>query len=143
MKSICVENHGQLNALSADDEDKPLIQGWALVDNTTEDDWEGVSLSLVAGLPISFIHDLYTPRYRQRPVIRVEEEAAVAPPVVESGMMMDEMALGEEPGWRGAVAPLTAPSTTVEQRMPSIPRAAGCSRQAMTDSFVVGSCRMV
>jgi len=83
--------------LPADEKEKPLLQGWALVDNTTEDDWEQVSLSLVAGLPISFIHDLYTPRYRQRPVVRVEEEAAVAPPVVEAGMMIDEMALGEEP----------------------------------------------
>ncbi|MBN2495864.1 MAG: hypothetical protein JXR96_14835 [Deltaproteobacteria bacterium] len=70
----------------AGDEDKPLLQGWALVDNTTEDDWQGVSLSLVAGLPISFIHDLYKPRYRQRPVIRVEQEAAVAPPVIEAGI---------------------------------------------------------
>ncbi len=85
--------------LPADQKEKPLLQGWALVDNTTEDDWEGVSLSLVAGLPISFIHDLYTPRYRRRPVVRVEEEAAVAPPVVEAGMMMDldEIAVGEEP----------------------------------------------
>jgi hypothetical protein len=65
--------------------EKPLLQGWALVDNTTEDDWRGVSLSLVAGLPISFVHDLYTPRYRQRPVVKVEEEAAVAPPVLEAG----------------------------------------------------------
>jgi hypothetical protein len=83
--------------LPADQKEKPLLQGWALVDNTTEDDWEQVSLSLVAGLPISFIHDLYTPRYRQRPVVRVEEEAAVAPPVVEAGMMMDmdEMACAE------------------------------------------------
>jgi hypothetical protein len=54
-----------------------------LVDNTTEDDWKEVRLSLVAGLPISFIHDLYTPRYRRRPVVRVERESAVAPPVVE------------------------------------------------------------
>jgi hypothetical protein len=75
--------------LPADKADKPLLQGWALVDNTTEDDWEGVTLSLVAGLPISFIHDLYTPRYRRRPVVQVQEEAAVAPPIVEAGEMMD------------------------------------------------------
>jgi len=49
-----------------------------------------VSLSLVAGLPISFVHDLYTPRYRQRPEVRVETEAAVAPPVVEAGSMRVE-----------------------------------------------------
>lgn len=86
--------------LPGDEKEKPLLQGWALVDNTTEDDWEQVSLSLVAGLPISFIHDLYTPRYRQRPIVRVEEEAAVAPPVVEAGMMMDmdELACEEPEG---------------------------------------------
>ena len=66
-------------------EEKPLLQGWALVDNVTEGDWKEVSLSLVAGLPISFIHDLYTPRYRRRPVVEVQEEEIVAPPVVEAG----------------------------------------------------------
>jgi len=63
--------------------DKPLIQGWALVDNTQDEDWENVMLTLVAGLPISFVHDLYTPRYKRRPVIYVEEEAAYAPPLLE------------------------------------------------------------
>ena len=69
--------------------DESLLQGWALVDNTTEDDWNAVELSLVAGLPISFVHDLYTPRYRQRPVVRVEQEAAVAPPVGEAGAISE------------------------------------------------------
>ncbi|MDR2880446.1 MAG: DUF4139 domain-containing protein, partial [Azoarcus sp.] len=34
--------------LPASKEEQPLLQGWALVDNTTEDDWKGVELSLVA-----------------------------------------------------------------------------------------------
>src|SRR5690606_16175699 len=38
-----------------------------------------------AGLPISFVHDLYSPRYKRRPVVVVEEEAAYAPPVLEHG----------------------------------------------------------
>ncbi|MFC1858779.1 hypothetical protein ACFL9U_12260 [Thermodesulfobacteriota bacterium] len=72
--------------LPGEADDGPLLQGWALVDNTTEDDWKGVRLSLVAGLPISFIHDLYTPRYRKRPVVKVDQEAPVAPPVVEKAI---------------------------------------------------------
>jgi hypothetical protein len=63
---------------------KPLIQGWAIVDNTQDEDWENVSLSLVAGLPISFVHDLYSPRYMRRPVVEVQEEEAYAPPVLEA-----------------------------------------------------------
>jgi hypothetical protein len=64
----------------------PLIQGWAVVDNTQDEDWEGVELALVAGLPVSFIHDLYTPRYIRRPVVEVRETTGVLPPEVEGGM---------------------------------------------------------
>lgn len=64
------------------------IQGWALVDNTQDEDWTEVSLTLVAGLPISFVHDLYSPRYKRRPVVVVEEELAYAPPVLETGIPM-------------------------------------------------------
>jgi hypothetical protein len=63
---------------------KPLLQGWAIVDNIQDEDWEGVELSLVSGLPVSFIQDLYTPRYKRRPVIQVEEELAIAPQVAEA-----------------------------------------------------------
>src|SRR5207247_7100465 len=66
----------------------PTIQGWAVVDNTQEEDWEDVQLSLVAGLPVSFLHDLYTPRYIRRPVVEVKETTGVLPPEVEEGVMM-------------------------------------------------------
>ncbi|MFO0890757.1 MAG: hypothetical protein U0790_16630 [Isosphaeraceae bacterium] len=64
----------------------PMIQGWAVVDNTQDEDWENVQLSLVAGLPVSFVHDLYTPRYIRRPVVEVKETTGVLPPEVEVGM---------------------------------------------------------
>jgi hypothetical protein len=48
---------------------KPLFQGWAVVDNPTDQDWKGVSLSLVSGRPVSFIQDLYSPLYLERPTI--------------------------------------------------------------------------
>lgn len=68
---------------------EPIIQGWALVDNTQDEDWENVNLTLVAGLPISFVHDLYSPRYKKRPVVQVQEEEAYAPPMLEAGMAAD------------------------------------------------------
>lgn len=66
----------------------PMIQGWAVVDNTQDEDWENVQLSLVSGLPVSFVHDLYTPRYIRRPVVEVKETTGVLPPEVEGGMVM-------------------------------------------------------
>ncbi|MFQ3650881.1 MAG: hypothetical protein SNJ75_11155 [Gemmataceae bacterium] len=70
------------------DDRPPYIQGWAVVDNTLDEDWNGVSLSLVAGLPVAFQHDLYTPRYVRRPVVEVQETTGVLPPVVEEGMAL-------------------------------------------------------
>src|SRR6516165_3338075 len=70
----------------------PMIQGWAVVDNTQDEDWEGVRLSLIAGLPVSFVHDLYTPRYIRRPVVKVRETTGVLPPEVEDGMDSLELA---------------------------------------------------
>lgn len=48
---------------------KPYLQGWAVVENTTDDDWNGVKLSLISGRPISFIQDLAAPVYVSRPVV--------------------------------------------------------------------------
>src|SRR5262249_31221688 len=68
----------------------PMIQGWAVVDNTQDEDWENVELALIAGLPVSFVHDLYTPRYIRRPVVKVSETTGVLPPEVEEGVEFDE-----------------------------------------------------
>jgi hypothetical protein len=65
------------------DDGKPVLQGWAVVDNTFDEDWIDVDLALIAGLPISFIHDLYSPRYMSRPVVEVKTEAAAAPVITE------------------------------------------------------------
>ncbi len=89
--------------LLLDEEEKPLLQGWALVDNTQEEDWENVRLSLVAGLPISFIHDLYSPRYKRRPTVEVREEAAYAPPQIEGAV--EALDLPPQAAMSAALAP--------------------------------------
>ncbi len=59
--------------------DSPLLQGWAIVDNTVGEDWEGVELSLVAGAPNSFIQRLSQPYYSRRPVVPLPDNVLVAP----------------------------------------------------------------
>lgn len=63
---------------------EPLLEGWAIVDNTTGEDWTGVGLSLVSGLPVSFITRLYEPRYVNRPEAELAEDRAQRP-VVHAG----------------------------------------------------------
>ena len=57
----------------------PLLQGWAIVDNTSGQDWKNVSLSLVAGAPQSFIQEISKPYYSRRPVVAMPESYLSAP----------------------------------------------------------------
>ncbi len=61
------------------DDKTARLQGWAIVENQTESDWNNVSLSLVSGRPISFIMDLYRPLYLQRPTVVPELFAGLTP----------------------------------------------------------------
>jgi hypothetical protein len=71
-------------------EEDARMQGWAIVENTSDADWEDVSLSLVSGQPISFIQDLYTPLYATRPVIQPELMANLHPQAYDAGMVYPE-----------------------------------------------------
>lgn len=65
------------------------LQGWAIVENQTESDWNGVSLALVSGRPLSFIMDLYQPLYATRPTVVPELFAGLRPQVYEGGSRID------------------------------------------------------
>jgi len=67
-------------------EGKPLLQGWAIVDNTVGEDWENVELSLVAGSPQSFVQELSQPYYTRRPVVAIPENAMLTPQTHEATM---------------------------------------------------------
>jgi hypothetical protein len=72
------------------EEDKaPYLQGWAIVENQTSQDWRNVNLSLVSGRPISFMMDLYQPLYNPRPVVQPELYANLKPQTY--GDAMDEI----------------------------------------------------
>jgi hypothetical protein len=60
---------------------KPLLQGWAILENTTDEDWDQVDVSFVAGSPMSFIMDLYTAYYPQRSEIPLALTSAPKPEI--------------------------------------------------------------
>jgi hypothetical protein len=70
------------------DTEKPLLQGWAIVDNTIGEDWKDVQLSLVAGQPQSFIQDISQPFYARRPVVALPKSAMLTPQTHEATMDM-------------------------------------------------------
>jgi hypothetical protein len=65
------------------------LQGWAIVENQTESDWNNVSLSLVSGRPLSFIMDLYQPLYATRPTVVQELFTGLRPQVYAGGVQAD------------------------------------------------------
>ncbi|MBA4064053.1 MAG: DUF4139 domain-containing protein, partial [Isosphaera sp.] len=65
--------------LDADGKQKPHLQGWALVENPTDEDWAGVKMALVSGRPISFKMDLYDPIFVPRPTVEPELFASLRP----------------------------------------------------------------
>ena len=73
-----------------------LLQGWAVVDNVSGEDWDKVGLSLTAGTPLTFTYDLYSPRYVRRPDLSPpQEQMALAPPPPTDGAMEAEEAAPE------------------------------------------------
>src|SRR5262245_47552648 len=59
---------------------KPFLQGWAVVENPTDEDWKDVRMALISGRPISFQMDLYQPLYVPRPMVEPELFASLRPP---------------------------------------------------------------
>ena len=66
-----------------DEEGKPFFQGWAIVDNVSDEDWTNVQLSLISGTPVSFIQPIQKPFYRHRPVVPMPSDLSLAPQVYE------------------------------------------------------------
>lgn len=79
-----------------------VMQGWAIVENTTDQDWNNVHLSLVSGRPVSFQMDLYEPLYTFRPTIPVPTIPGVLPRQYAGGMDLDFEEKAKDEARRGA-----------------------------------------
>ena len=100
------------------------LQGWAVVENPSDEDWKDVRMALVSGRPISFQMDLYTPLYVQRPSVQLELFQSLRP-VAYSGSLdkaKDQVAMGVPPG------------VAVPGGMPAMPGMAGKGGEAKNDA---------
>jgi len=90
---------------------KPLFQGWAIVDNDSDSDWNKVELSLVAGRPASFVQNLYPPYYLYRPVLPLAIAGTAAAEAHDSGYIGQNYA--------GALADTTAAAPSAAEMQSS------------------------
>jgi hypothetical protein len=57
-----------------------MLEGWAIVDNTSGEDWKNVLVGVGSSSALSFRYDLWSVRQVQRETLASEERFAIAPP---------------------------------------------------------------
>src|SRR5262249_20417133 len=124
---------------------QPFFQGWAIVDNVSEEDWTDVKLSLVSGSPVSFIQPLQQPMYRYRPIIPVPSDVKLGPQVYTA----DEGSVGNFGGVGGSVVGgvpggvvgggdrLARGGATINKQVQDLPLQGRSSNQLQLSSAVV------
>jgi hypothetical protein len=109
---------------------KPVLQGWAVVENPSDEDWQGVRMALVSGRPLSFRMDLYSPLYVPRPTVEPELFASLRPQTYDADLdrkrdapkelnkvpLPERGYLGGTAGAGAAPAPTAKPQDTAEYR---------------------------
>ena len=113
----------------------PRLQGWALVQNTGQDDWTDTHLTLVSGRPISFIQDLYTPLYVHRPTVQPRILASPTPQTYAGNLLEEEEGL-----MSGYVADI-APAAMMAMSAAPAPMA-GASRSRRQEALPQGRATM-
>src|SRR5262249_45608334 len=88
--------------LVLDKDGKVHLQGWASIENTTDDDWSTVRMALVSGRPISFQMNIYQPLYMPRPMVEPDKFASLRPPVYGGALAnAPQIAQGQAPPMGG------------------------------------------
>jgi hypothetical protein len=106
-----------------------ILEGWAIVDNTTEDDWNNVRLAVVSGRPISFVSLLYPTREVSRPVVALTEETPEMP-VEHEGVLVG--AAPKEMAVAGAAPP---PPPPVKMEVPRMRSSAAMPMEIARDAM--------
>jgi hypothetical protein len=112
-----------------DEKSESTLEGWAIIDNTTGEDWNNVQLAVVSGRPVSFISRLYEPKYLARQTVDLPEDQA-ANPVVYGGV------IGGVAGGVEVAAASPAPPPRQMMARVSVPTANSMGLSTATDRFV-------
>lgn len=97
---------------------RSALQGWAVVENLSGQDWKDVELTLVSGRPVAFHQALYNAYYVTRPEVPVEIAGRLMPGVDRGGVGADQRAKSSLP------VPAPAPNRAQQERFSASPQIA-------------------
>jgi hypothetical protein len=120
------------------DQRQALLQGWAVVQNLSGEDWTNVSMSVTSGAPLSFRSDLARPVIPERPLVSDSGEVIAAavhgetalrtreppPPPAPPPPAVETASTSTGTGWAAQTAPGAAAPARRASR-PSATRAGG------------------
>src|SRR5579871_2786870 len=111
-------------------QDKAFLQGWAIVENATDEDWHQVSLGLISGRPISFQMDLYEPLYVPRPMVEPELFASLRPQTY-SGNLDERQVRRDRAGSQfSSATPPAAPGFALGRKAPEAEQVREATKKA-------------
>lgn len=87
------------------------LQGWAVLENLSGEDWQGVDLTVVSGNPVTLRQTLYTPYFVERPEVPVEVLGRVLPTTDEGTVTLNDARPAMRPqseAARAVAPPVTA-----------------------------------
>lgn len=113
-----------------------IIQGWVIIENTTEENWKDVEVSLIAGKPVSFRYEMYQPYYVGRPYLAQREQALEIPEAEEESV--DDKFGAEEGETLCADTAPAAPKDTPSGLVNKLSRAVGGGRSKQKEMTTVG-----
>ncbi|PWC80912.1 hypothetical protein TSH100_28645 [Azospirillum sp. TSH100] len=97
------------------------LQGWAVLENLSGEDWQGVDLTVVSGNPVTLRQALYTPYFVERPEVPVEVLGRVLPTADEGTVTLNDARPAMRPqseASRAGVPPATAMAPPPPQATP-------------------------
>lgn len=102
-----------------------LLQGWGIFDNRLEEDLTDISLSLTAGMPISFVYSLYQPHTPGRPIMKEEDRVTAGPVLFDGAARAKPSAVDDERSFASMRMPVAAARMDAAASQADWARAAG------------------
>src|SRR5690606_31798376 len=120
--------------LRQQDDDTIEFQGFAVVDNNTDEDWQDVLISVVTGEPITFSTDLADSKTPKRSHVDIVSERALGAVEAE---VADLVSMASEPDPVGAFAARTAPAPASQSELQRVRSAHAALPSAQTQQAEV------
>jgi len=118
------------------DSAKAYLQGWAILENTTGQDWDNVAVTLLSGNPVTYKQSLYESYYRDRPVLPLQVMGRLMPRTDTGSTAMQ--ALSKE-GRSGEMDGLVPPSpAAMRQKKAMAPMAAMADMAYASEAGIAG-----